>query len=155
MLLLCFEVEGDAYGLPARVIKQVLPMVRLKRLPGAPAAVAGLMNYHSQVLPVLDVHQMLAGKPGISRLSTRVLVVECAAAKGSAGLVGLIVERATHTIQISEKDFHSAPVNVPKSPYLGPVAQMNGRLLQRVEPNALLTPEILAALAEAGPMEVA
>ncbi|HEY1170547.1 MAG TPA: chemotaxis protein CheW [Verrucomicrobiae bacterium] len=155
MLLLCFEVEGDAYGLPARAIKQVLPLVRLKRLPGAPAAVAGLLNYRTQVIPVLDVRQMLAGQPSVFRLSTRVLIVECAAAVGSNGLLGLIVERATHTLSVEDSKFDPAPVHVADSPYLGPVAQVDGRLLQRVEPDALLTPEIVAALTQAATVESA
>lgn len=155
MLFLCFEVEQDVYGLPAQVIRQVLPLVNFKRLPGAPAAVSGLMNFRQQMVPVIDVHYMLAGSRCAECLSSRILVVECAAARASEGLLGLLVERATRTVKLDPQDFQPAPVRTEGSPFLGPVAQVEGRFLQRVEVNALLTPEIQQALDQVKEMEVA
>jgi chemotaxis-related protein WspB len=149
MLLLCFEVDNDVYGLPVQALQEVLPVVSLKLLPGAPAAVAGLMNFRQRTLPVIDVHQMLTGRRAADRLNTRILVAQCPAATSSHGLIGLMVERATHTVSISEGEFRPAPVRTEGTPYLGPVAEVDGRLLQRVEVVALLTPEIQDALARA------
>lgn len=149
MLLLCFEVENDVYGLPVQVLQEVLPVVGMKQLPGAPAAVAGLMNFRQHTLPVIDVNRMLTGRRAADRLNTRILVAQCPAAKASRGVIGLMVERATHTVSISEGAFRPAPVRTDGTPYLGPVAEVDGRLLQRVEVAALLTPEIQDALARA------
>lgn len=48
------RVGGLICGLPAMVVREVLPAMTPVRLPGAPAAVAGLLNIRGVILTVVD-----------------------------------------------------------------------------------------------------
>ena len=152
MLFILFQLGADRYALAAGRVAEVLPLVALKALPGAPAGVAGLMDYRGAAVPVVDLSALALGRPAEARVSTRVLVVRHGAGGGDGRLLGLIAERATGTIALRPEDFQATGVANDGARYLGPVAAHPGGLIQRVELEALLTPGLQAALfpAEAG-----
>ncbi len=57
--VLVFDVGSLVCGVPADVAVEVLPLERTTRLPGAPAAVVGLLNVRGALLTVLDAHRLL------------------------------------------------------------------------------------------------
>ena len=63
MLFLLFELGHDRYALDVRQIAAVLPLVAVKRIPRAPPAVEGLLNYRGAPVPVIDVSQLTLGRP--------------------------------------------------------------------------------------------
>lgn len=65
MLLLVFQVAGESYAVEANRVIEVVPRVDLRRLPHAPAALAGLLRYRGQVVPVIDLGVFLAGIPAL------------------------------------------------------------------------------------------
>lgn len=150
MLFILFQLGADRYALPAGRVAEVLPLVALKALPGAPAGVAGLMDYRGAAVPVVDLSALALGRPAAARVSTRVLMVRHGAGEGR--LLGVIAERATGTIVLRPDEFQPTGVANDGARYLGPVAAHPGGLIQRVELEALLTPALQAALfpAEAG-----
>jgi chemotaxis signal transduction protein len=60
-LLLIVRVGSQRYALPAAAVERILPMAALTPLPGAPRDVAGLLNLHGEILPVVDPRPHLAG----------------------------------------------------------------------------------------------
>lgn len=52
--MLVFEVEGQACGLPLEQVERIEPAVAINPLMNAPSGVAGLINFHGEVIPVLD-----------------------------------------------------------------------------------------------------
>ena len=54
-LFLLFRMEGDRYALDAREVVEVLPLLRLKRIPEAPEWVAGVFSHRGVLVPVLDL----------------------------------------------------------------------------------------------------
>ncbi len=50
-------VEGGAtcFGVPQRLVREIVPARRLTRLPGAPAPVRGLLNVRGAMVTVLDL----------------------------------------------------------------------------------------------------
>ncbi len=57
--LVCFELAGQAFGLPIRSVKETLPMRPLTRVLLVSPIVAGLMNLRGEVVAVLDLAQMI------------------------------------------------------------------------------------------------
>ena len=90
MLFLLFQIGPDRYALEAKRVAEVLPLLTVRALPKAPAGVAGVLNYRGVPLPIIDLSQLLADRPAPARLSTRIVVVNCA----NGRQVGLIAERA-------------------------------------------------------------
>src|SRR5690242_10884428 len=97
MLALLFSIADDRYGLPVAAVVEVTPLLRLKKMPGAPGYVAGLCNYRGQAIPVLDISALARGVPGRQVLSTRMVVVDYPLEQGGTRLLGLLAERATET----------------------------------------------------------
>lgn len=146
MLFLLFQLGADRYALPARDVAEVLPLLALKRIPGAPRGVAGLINYRGRALPAIDLPDLALGQPAAARVSTRVFVVHYPWPEGGTRLLGLIVEQATELLAKAPGDFQPAGVRVDGKPYLGPVVHDPRGLIQRIEVAGLLTDGLRTAL---------
>jgi chemotaxis-related protein WspB len=146
MLFLLFELANDRYALDVSEIAEVLPLVHLKRIPQAPAGVAGLFNYHGSPVPAIDLSALTLGRPAESRLSTRLILVRYPDDGGEPRLLGLIAEHATDTMRRAAEDFVVSGVAGDQTPYLGPVATDATGVVQWIRPATLLPPAVQAAL---------
>ncbi len=73
--VLAFRVGGERYAVTIGEVEQVLEADGVSALPGAPVHVLGAMMARAQIIPVLDLRQLLgAPRGGMSDL-TRVVVV--------------------------------------------------------------------------------
>jgi chemotaxis-related protein WspB len=144
MLYLLCRIGADRYALAASLIVQVLPVLHLKQLPGAPTGVAGLCNVHGRLVPVVDLPLLATGRPASARWGTRLLLVPVAG--DVERMLGLLVEEATELRRLDDAAFADSGVRHDGAPWLGPVATVDGGMVQRVEPAALLPPAILDAL---------
>jgi chemotaxis-related protein WspB len=50
MLFLVFKLGTDRYAIEAAQVVEVLPLVGAKHIPGAPAGVAGILDYHGALV---------------------------------------------------------------------------------------------------------
>ena len=76
MLFLLFQLGNDHYALDVAQIAEVMPLVGITRIPQAPPGVAGMFDCRGVPVPVIDLSQLMLGRPAQSRLSTRIIVVE-------------------------------------------------------------------------------
>jgi chemotaxis-related protein WspB len=150
MLFLIFELGHDRYALPAGLITEVLPVVRIKRVPQAPAGVAGVINYHGAPVPVIDLSELTLGRPAAQRLSTRLIVVSYPdrQRQGPSQLLGLIAERATDTMHRDPAEFVASGITTASAPYLGHVATGSRGVVQRIEVETLLPDAVRESLFE-------
>ena len=144
MLFLLFHLGNDRYALDTRQIVEVIPMITLKRLPQAPAGLAGLFNYRGLPVPALDLSQLALGRPAQKRLSTRIIIVNRRDGSEADHLLGVIAERATETLRRDPGDFVASGVNDAGAPYLGPVLADTSGLIQWVDVDKMLTPAMRA-----------
>jgi chemotaxis-related protein WspB len=124
LLFLVFQVGSDGYALAANRIIEVLPLVELRKIRGAPREVAGSMNYRGTFVPVIDLCQLDLGRPASPRMGTRIILVGFAA-KGRDMMLGLIAESATETLRCDPRAFT-------------PFADGPRGLVQRLDPDVLL-----------------
>lgn len=75
MLVLTFQIGDNRLALDIRRVREVVPRVELKRSPTGPAWMAGLFVYRGQAVPVVDLHQLLAGGECPEHLSSRIILV--------------------------------------------------------------------------------
>lgn len=146
MLFLLFQLGSDRYALPAPSVAEVLPLVALKEIPGAPRGVAGLIDYRGAAVPAIDLTALALDRPSARRVSTRMFIVRCPLPEGGTRLLGLIAERATEMLVKSPEDFQPAGVRTEDTHYLGPVVSDARGLIQRVEIAELLTDGLRAVL---------
>ncbi len=142
MLFLIFQLAQDRYALDARELLEILPLAQIKRLPHAPTGIAGLLDYHGVLLPVIDLSALTLGHSAAERISTRMIVVEMANGRRFA----LIAERANELLQREATDFTEAEVAVDTAPYLGPVTRDARGIVQWITPQKLFSPAVYEAL---------
>lgn len=138
MLFLLFQLGDDWYGLPAVDVVEVLPSVRLKQIPKAPPAVAGLCLLEGESVPVIDLTMLSLGRAARSVLSTRIILVHSPDRHGVPRLLGLLAERATETLRREPSDFIDAGVHSDGAPYLGPVVHDVRGVIQWIAAEKLL-----------------
>ena len=146
MLFILFQLGGDRYALDAAQVAEVLPLVQVKKIPQAPAGVAGVFTYRGAPVPVLDLSELALGRPARERLSTRLLLVHYADGTGGRRLLGLIAEKATETMRREPSDFVASGVKSDGAPYLGPVVNDVRGMIQWVDADKLLSAAVREAL---------
>ncbi|MEE9100481.1 chemotaxis protein CheW [Pseudomonas nitroreducens] len=141
-LYLQFRLGADRYALDVHDVLEVLPLPALKRLPEAPAWVAGLYAHRGELLPVLDLSQLAFGHSAPRRTSTRLVLVRYRVeAQAIVQHLGLILEQATHTLRRDPAAFRDYELENGSARYLGPVLEDEQGLLQCVRVDQLLTDE--------------
>ena len=146
MKTLVFHIGRERYALPLASVLRVLPVARLKALPGAPHFVPGLLDLHGEAIPVIDLSR-LAGTPADAvRYDTRILLVDVDAA-GRRRRLGLKAERV---VGVAAIDGTLADAGVANAPWLGQVAPGADGMLQLLDPDRLLAPDVEAQLFGAG-----
>jgi chemotaxis-related protein WspB len=143
MKLLVFQIGADRYGLPLPAVRRVLPLMALKALPGAPEAVAGLMNLHGAVIPVIDLGRLAGAAAVARRTDTRIVLVDYTGPDGAVHALGLAAERVQGVQAVD--DAALAPAGVLAAPFLDRVAGDAQGIVQLVEPDRML-PDALRAL---------
>ncbi len=145
-LFLRFAIGADAYVLQAEDILQVQPLARYKQVPGAPVYVAGLALYRAKPLPVIDMTALALGRPAARLNSTRMVVVDSPAGGDEHAPLGLILEKATETVHYDPGAFLPSGLDHTEAPYLGPILETEGVLVQWVGVENLIPHEIRVQL---------
>ncbi len=138
MLYLAFKAAGGRFALPARDVSEVTPLVRLSLVPGAPPALAGLMNHRGTALPVADLTLLLCGRASRPLASTRIMVTVVCGGR----VIGLMAERVFRTVAV-ETGQALAP-DAAGAPFITGVLTRDDDILQLLDPAALPLSEIFA-----------
>ena len=90
----CLRILGGRYAFEAPLVTEVVRLGPLTRLPTAPSFLPGVFTHRGEVLPVLDIGQ-LVGQTGVAiRPSTRAALVHCGpwkVAVVSESIEGLVI----------------------------------------------------------------
>ena len=73
----CLRVLGGRYAFEAPLVTEVVRVGPLTRLPAAPSFLPGVFTHRGEVLPVLDIGQLVGHTAVPIRASTRAALVHC------------------------------------------------------------------------------
>ena len=82
-----FFLGSQIYGLPLQQLREVARLTRLRRIPGAPRGVAGVVNLRGEIVCALDL-RLILGVPAPALAEPRMFV----ALSGFADPIGLVVD---------------------------------------------------------------
>jgi len=133
-----FYVDSNRFVLPAKDVIAIVPMVSLHEVPKAPEYVVGILNYHGESVPVIDVRALMTGDITDQRLSTRIAIIKFSLAKHDQRLIGLLSEKLTEVMRIDESQFQPSGVTNASTRYLGDVITDNKGILQRLKVSELI-----------------
>jgi purine-binding chemotaxis protein CheW len=103
-----FYLGAEVYGLPLDQLREVARVSHLRRVPGAPAGVAGLVNLRGEILCALDVRAIL-GLPAQASTDNSFLV----ALRGFGDPLGLIVDSIADIYAVSPGEIEAPPATWP------------------------------------------
>lgn len=148
MLLLIFKADENQYALETTRVLRVLPRVALRKCPGAPAYIAGILNYRGAPVAVVDLGQLLNNSPCRQFLSTRIILAEYTGKRVSKILLGLMAEGATSIMHKDNPDFIERPLNTPNAAFQGKMFRDGERLIQLIKIEEIAPAELEQMLAD-------
>ena len=144
MLFVLFRAGPSRYALAASSVVEVVPLVRLDPLPGAPPSVRGLFSYRGTPVPAVDVSVLTGAGPAPDRMSTRIVIVSYAEEGRADRLAGLIATSVTETVERSDDAPPPAGVTLPSAPWIASVFVVGGDVVPCVRVEAFLPAEVKA-----------
>lgn len=136
MLLLLFHVDEEIYAIESTQIIEVLPLVMLRKIHQVPNHVAGVFNYRSSIVPVIDLCILIKGESCRSRYSTRLIMAQYTTKHGDRAYVGLLAERVTETL---EQPNPKPSAQNDETSYLGEVIMHEKGMIQRLHWESLIS----------------
>ena len=103
-----FFLGPEVYGLPLQQLREVARFTRLRRVPGAPPGVAGLVNLRGEIICALDVRAIL-GLAAQAPADSAILV----ALRGFADPLGLVVDSIADIYSIDPGQIEPPPATWP------------------------------------------
>lgn len=136
-LMLLLRVGSERYALATRWVVEIIHRVELSKVNDLSTKIAGRFNYHGQIVPVIDLSQLLGG--GVSRptLGTRIIVVKLECAEQTPRLMGLLVEQVTETLEDSQFDHVIENDDSIQHSYFGKTLVYQQDLIQCLRTNEL------------------
>ena len=124
--LVVFRLDREEYGVPIDVVREVVRVTDITRVPHAPAHIRGVMNLRGRILPVVEIRSRLGLAPAEVTPASRVVVAEVA-----GRLLGLLVDAVGQVARVGERQVAAPPddVRTAGADAVTGVARMGQRLL--------------------------
>ena len=145
--LATFQLDREEYGLPVRLVQEIIRVSQITQVPRAPRAIKGVINLRGRIIPVIDLRRQLGlGDVELQR-ATRIVVVTF-----EGRLLGLLVDSAQQVLRVPVSSIEAAPEEVVEidSNYIRGVAKLEDRLIILIDLATVLARELEEAGAPAG-----
>jgi chemotaxis-related protein WspB len=139
MLMLLFYVENDLYALDSSQVIEIIPKIILRKIRNVPDYFAGLFSYRGTIAPVIDLSYLIQGKPSRSYLSTRIIMVNYMGDDNNQRFLGLMAERVTETLNKPIDETTETDNRLEEASYLGEIIIDDGRMIQQIRLENLLS----------------
>jgi purine-binding chemotaxis protein CheW len=138
---LIFSVAGQRFGLPVEHVVQIVEMVAITPLPKAPDIVAGVINFHGRVIPVVDVRKRLNLPSQPYTLRTPIVI-----SRIGEHVTGLVVDGVSGVVEVPPMQIEEpmqifSPETLPPLPLLSGVARLSDGLLLILDLGTFLSRE--------------
>jgi purine-binding chemotaxis protein CheW len=150
-IFVTFDVAGQEFAIDLGLVQEIiaLPAV-IAAAPRAEAAVAGMMAFREQLLPLLSMRELLGFAPApVSEMRAKIIVASI-----GSGLVGLVADRARAVIAADPRLIDPTPAVIQarsggeariKSIYRG---EEGRRLVSILAPDQLFRGDVMKRLGE-------
>jgi len=106
--VLTLALQGETFALEARHVREILDLVPVTEVPGAPHFLNGLINVRGKVVPLLDLCRKIGLQTSPPTIDSRIIVVEVDIA-GSSTIVGVRADRVYEMAELAADALEEAP----------------------------------------------
>ncbi len=114
-----FRLETQSFALPLAQVERATRAVAITHLPHAPSVVAGVVDLHGVVVPVIDLRRRLQLPPRAPTLNDQLLI-----ARTSKRLYAALVDTVLDVIAYTSSDFVAAAAIIPGLEFLQGVVHL-------------------------------
>lgn len=147
---LTLRVGEESYAVPAAIVRELVVLQPMTRVPTMPPCVRGLMNLRGTVLPVVDLARQLGlGETAITG-QTCMMVVDIDASDGARSAIGVIADEMLDVVVLDDGNVEAAPAfgSRVNPRYLSGITRLDGRYAFVLDLTCILSPEEIFALGE-------
>ena len=101
--VIVLAIGDERYGIELADVAEVLPLVQVTPVPGAPPTFSGVINVHGEIRPVIDLKNVLGVDAAKKGNLSRVILL-----RRQEREIGLNVDRVEQIRSISSEDLQSA-----------------------------------------------
>lgn len=122
---LIFMLEEQRFALPVGIIKVVVRMVEIIPVPGAEEFVGGVINYHGDIIPVVDLKRKLGFSEKSFDINNHMIIIQY---KGRYS--ALVVDKVMEVVTYHDETIKSISEIAPQSHfYRGMTKHADGIIL--------------------------
>ena len=149
--LVVFDLADEAYGVDIGAVREIIRMLDITKVPGAPEFVEGIINLRGNVIPVVDLRKRFRLEIGDRNSDNRIVVVDIGGQD-----IGVVVDAVTEVLRISSESVvpPSSVITTADSVYLLGIVKLEGRLVILLDLEKVLSESEKSALTEVGDADV-
>lgn len=128
-----FNVGNEEYGTPIQYVISIEKFENVTPIPHLPQFVKGIVKSRDELIPVIDLEQVLYNRFLPSNETTRMIVLKTAELS-----IGLLVKEAKEIIEIPNESLKQMGLLAyQKTKFFTSVANLESRLITMIDPNIL------------------
>jgi len=141
--LLLFRLSTLGFGIPLKDIKKVIQIVEITPLPEMPKYILGIINFHGEILPVINLSYLFNIYQKEAEVSDRMII-----AKTKTKKLALVAQHVEDVIDIDSNDITSPEDIVYGTNFLQGVIKHDDGMILIADTNNFLNKEELEHLDE-------
>jgi len=102
---LAVGLGDETYGLDVLAVREIIALIPITPVPGAPSCLLGVINLRGRVIPIVDLRRLFALPPVDAGPETCIVIAEV---RGEP--TGLVVDRVCEVVAVSADEIAPAPV---------------------------------------------
>lgn len=103
-----FKLASEVYGVPIMKVRELIGLLDITRVPGAPGFVRGVINLRGKVIPVIDLRAKFGLPAGEGSRHNVIIVVQLAAASGQLTM-GVLVDEVLEVRNVRSEQIEPPP----------------------------------------------
>ncbi|HUW06952.1 MAG TPA: chemotaxis protein CheW [Williamwhitmania sp.] len=118
--IVLFNLDGQHYGLYLAAVDRVVPVVEIASLPKAPDIVMGVVNFHGEIIPVINVRKRFNLPIRALELNDQLII-----ARTSKRLVALVVDSVLGVHELKNSQLVNIEESFRYTNYLAGIAKVD------------------------------
>jgi purine-binding chemotaxis protein CheW len=141
--LVVFNLGEESYAIDINMVREIIQMQSITRVPGTPHSVEGVINLRGAVIPIVDLRKKFKLNKVSKDKDTRIVVVSC---KGQD--VGVIVDSVAEVLRIPVDSIEpsSSVFSEEHLEHLQGIVKLENRLVILLDMDQVLSRQDIAAI---------
>lgn len=129
-----FQCGNEEYAVPIEDVLSIEKLEHVNPIPHLPNYLIGLMKIRGELVPIIDLEEILYDRSGVDHELARVITIHTQDMS-----IGLLVKEAKEILDIASEDIKQVGlVNYTNTQYFVGVADLENRMITLVDPSILV-----------------